>query len=242
MSWMDGACLRSARCGAGLELLIDRREKRARNLEKCQHAQQNANVNHGFSLASGCVTFTTALLLARAWCSCTPQSACIGALAPPIAFVALSGFGDILGLRAAVCGKRTADVVTLLKFPLRVPTDIAFVAFMRLYDFAFRSHWMISCDMQLTSSLRLPSSGGGTEDWGMSTLNTFMLPSVCRKARKVPTTQKRYIGAGHRCPNCTPSAPSSTTSKRKSTTSLATAKRSTTRWSASRHRATRRHR
>jgi hypothetical protein len=44
MSWMDGACLRSARCGAGLELLIDRREKRARNLEKCQHAQQNANV------------------------------------------------------------------------------------------------------------------------------------------------------------------------------------------------------
>ena len=67
----------------------------------------------------------------------------IGALASTIAFVALSGFDDILGLRAPVGGKRRADVVALLEFPLGVPTNIPFVAFMRLYEFAFRSHWMI---------------------------------------------------------------------------------------------------
>jgi hypothetical protein len=69
-----------------------------------------------------------------------PQSA---ALAPPIAFVALSGFGNILGLRALVDCKRTADVVTLLKFAFGVPTNIPLVALMRLNKFAFRSHWMI---------------------------------------------------------------------------------------------------
>jgi hypothetical protein len=42
-----------------------------------------------------------------------------------------------------VDGKRTADVVTLLEFPFGVPTNIPFVAFMRLYKFALRSHWMI---------------------------------------------------------------------------------------------------
>ena len=67
----------------------------------------------------------------------------IGALAPPIAFVALPGFGDILGLRALVYGKRTTYVVTLLKFPFGVPTNIPFIAFMRLYKFALRSHWQI---------------------------------------------------------------------------------------------------
>jgi hypothetical protein len=64
----------------------------------------------------------------------------IGDLAPPIALVTLPGFGNILGLSAPINGQRTANVVTLLEFPLWVPTNIPFVAFMRLYKFAFRSH------------------------------------------------------------------------------------------------------
>jgi hypothetical protein len=65
------------------------------------------------------------------------------ALAPPIAPIALSGFGDVLGLRAPIGGKRAADVVALLKFAFRVPTNIPFVAFVRFYQFAFRSHWIL---------------------------------------------------------------------------------------------------
>jgi len=68
------------------------------------------------------------------------SSPSIGALASAITFVTLPRFGDILGLRAPVNGQRTADVVTLLEFPLRVPTNIAFIALKRLYKLAFRSH------------------------------------------------------------------------------------------------------
>jgi hypothetical protein len=64
-------------------------------------------------------------------------------LAPAIAPIALSGFDDALGLRAPIGGKRAADVVALLKFAFRVPTNIPFVAFVRLYQFTSRSHWFL---------------------------------------------------------------------------------------------------
>ena len=57
--------------------------------------------------------------------------------------IALSGFDDALGLRAPIGGKRAADVVALLKFAFRVPTNIPFVAFVRLYQFTSRSHWFL---------------------------------------------------------------------------------------------------
>jgi hypothetical protein len=66
-----------------------------------------------------------------------------GALAPPIAFVALSGFGDILGLRTPVGSKRAADVIHFLELPFGIAASVTLVAFMRLYQFAFRRHRFI---------------------------------------------------------------------------------------------------